>query len=216
MRLALVGVVLLLWYAATTVYTFAGKDERTPADAAIVLGAAAWGDRPSPVFRERINHAIALYEEGWVRYLLFTGGRGVKSPLAEAEVARRYAISRGVPAAAILLEDRSTNTLENLTFARQVAQANGLRSFIIVSTPYHMQRALSMAHDLGLEAYTSPTRTTRWLTPASQTYAFVRETVSYVVYLLAGPPYGTPAPLSQVPPSGGFYVRSFDHAPRFS
>lgn len=192
-RLLLAGAVLLVWYAATTVYTFADKDERAPADAAIVLGAAAWGERPSPVLRERINHAIALYEQGWVRYLIFTGGRGLKSPLTEAEVARRYALSRGVPADAIVLEDRSTNTVENLTFARQVAEERGLHSFIIVSTPYHMQRALTIAHDLGLEAYTSPTRSIRWLTPISQTYSFVRETVSYVVYLLAGQTPATPS-----------------------
>lgn len=175
-----------LWYLGAAIYIFAERDETVSADAAIVLGAAAWGQNPSPVFRERINHAIALYRQGLVQALIFTGGQGERSALSEAEVARRYALARGVPAGAIFIEDRSTNTRENLGLARAVAQAQGFQRLLIVSTPYHMRRAMHIARDLGLDAYASPTRSTRWLNPVTQTYALAREVVSYAHYLLVG------------------------------
>ena len=180
--LAALGVVLL-WYVGATIYTFAERDETVSADAAIVLGAAAWGAYPSPIFRERINHALHLYQQGYVKVILFTGGQGVKSALPEAEVARRYALARGIPDQAILVENRSTNTFENLAFAQKLADRHGLRRFLLVSTPYHMLRAAHIARDLGLEAFVSPTRTTRWISPWTQSYAFAREVGSYLHYL---------------------------------
>lgn len=165
------------------IYRYSLQDETRPADAAIVLGAAVYGERPSPVFRERINHAITLYRDGTVDTLIFTGGVGHRDELAEAEVARRYALARGVPADAILTETTSTSTLENLTNAQIVAAQNGLDSFLLVSTPFHMRRALALADDLHMEAYTSPTRTTRWISWFTQSLSFSREVVAYLAYL---------------------------------
>jgi len=163
---------------------YAQKDETRPADAAIVLGAAAYGDRPSPIFRERINHAVSLYHQGLVNTLIFTGGRNPNDPLSEAEVARNYALAQGVPAAAILIETTSTNTQENLRNAQEVAVAHNLHTFLIVSTPYHQKRALSLAKDLGLEAYSSPTRTTRWISWFSRGRNCLREVVAYMGYVV--------------------------------
>lgn len=177
-------IVLLGWYAATTVFLFSLRDETRPADAAIVLGAAVWGERPSPVFRERINHGIQLYQSGTVQTLIFTGGVGNRDELAEAEVGRNYAIARGVALVDILIETSSTSTYENLGNAQAVALENGLASFLIVSTPNHMRRALSVATDLNMEAYSSPTRTIRWISRATRTFSYVREVVAYSAYLL--------------------------------
>ena len=176
--------VLLGWYAAMTVFLFSIKDETRSADAAIVLGAAVWGERPSPVFRERINHAIQLYHDGTVPTLIFTGGVGNRDELAEAEVGRNYAIARGVDPADILLETTSTSTSENLRNARLVAQQHGLETFLIVSTPNHMRRALAVADDLHMEAYSSPTRSIRWINSATRTFSYMREVVAFSVYLL--------------------------------
>ena len=175
---------LLGWYAAMTVFLFSLRDETRPADAAIVLGAAVVRDRPSAVFRERINHAIQLYHDGTVQKLIFTGGVGNRDELAEAEVGRNYAIARGVDPADILLETNSTSTYENLLNARLVAQQNGLETFLIVSTPNHMRRALAVADDLQMEAYSSPTRSIRWISSVTRTYSYVREVVAFSVYLL--------------------------------
>jgi uncharacterized SAM-binding protein YcdF (DUF218 family) len=185
-RFGLVTAVLLglgVLIVALDVYRFSLRDETRPADAAIVLGAAVYGERPSPVFRERINHAIGLYEAGLVTHIIFTGGVGYRDALAEAEVARNYALARGVPAEAILLETTSTSTWENLTNARLVAQQQGIETVLVVSTPFHMRRALALAEDVGLEAYSSPTRTTRWISRLTQTWSFAREVVAYGVYL---------------------------------
>ncbi|MCB8979450.1 MAG: YdcF family protein [Ardenticatenaceae bacterium] len=182
---AILALTLLLgWYAATTIFLFSLRDETRPADAAIVLGAAVWGERPSPVFRERINHAIQLYHEGTVPTLIFTGGVGNQDKRAEAEVGRDYAIARGVDPADILLENTSTSTYENLRNAQEVARQNGLETFLIVSTPNHMRRALALADDLHMEAYSSPTRSIRWISNVTRTYSFVREVVAFSVYLL--------------------------------
>jgi uncharacterized SAM-binding protein YcdF (DUF218 family) len=176
--------ILLGWYAATTVFLFSLKDETRPADAAIVLGAAVVRDRPSPVFRERLNHAIQLYQTGMVERLIFTGGVGSRDELAEAEVGRNYALARGVDPDDILLEATSTSTYENLRNAQLVAQQNGLETFLIVSTPNHMRRAMAITGDLKMEAYSSPTRTIRWINNVTRTYSYMREVVAYAVYLL--------------------------------
>lgn len=176
--------ILLGWYAATTVFLFSLKDETRLADAAIVLGAAVVRDLPSPVFRERLNHAIQLYQSGTVQKLIFTGGVGNRDELAEGKVARNYAISLGVDPADILLETKSTSTYENLRNAQTVALENGLETFLIVSTPNHMRRALAIAADLNMVAYSSPTRTIRWISSFTRTYSYVREVVAYSVYLL--------------------------------
>ena len=176
--------ILLITWLAIDIYRFSQKDETRSADAAIVLGAAVYRERPSPVFRERINHAIQLYEDGYVKALIFTGGVGQRDTLSEAEVGRNYALARGVPAEAIFIETTSTNTLENLTNAHLVARENGLESFLIVSTPFHMRRAISVANDLKLEAYTSPTRSIKWISWFTQSLSFSREVAAYLAYLV--------------------------------
>lgn len=175
---------LFVLAVAFEVYRFSQLDQARPADAAIVLGAAVFRDRPSPVLRERINHAVWLYENGYVDTIIFTGGIGRNDDRSEAEVARQYALARGVPVAATLIETTSASTLENLINAQQIAAAHDLHTFLLVSTPYHMKRAMAIAEDLGMEAYTSPTRTTRWINQATQSRAYVREVAGYLAYLV--------------------------------
>ncbi|MFZ0548892.1 MAG: ElyC/SanA/YdcF family protein, partial [Candidatus Promineifilaceae bacterium] len=74
--LLLVGGLLFVLWSAVSIYVYSRRDEAQEADAAIVLGAAVFGTRPSPVLRERINHAVSLYEAGYVDKIIFTGGLG--------------------------------------------------------------------------------------------------------------------------------------------
>lgn len=196
----LIAVVLgLLWYSATAVYVAAQTPAPTralqTADAAIVLGAAAWGERPSPVLRSRIDHAVQLYRDGRVRALIFTGGVGLRSRSSEAAVAARYALDRGVPAEAILLEERSTNTVENLLFARDLAAQHGLDEFLIVSTASHMRRALFVAGQLEMQAAAAPVVGDGWLSRATRTHGYIRETFGYLAYRLLWPAFRSPADL---------------------
>ena len=177
---------LVIAYSAGSIYIYGSNKNTLTADAAIVLGAAVWGNQPSPVFRERINHGIKLYKNGDVKSLIFTGGQGESNEPAEAIVAKRYAQSQGVPEAAILTETQSRTTKQNLYYSKQVAAAHPLRRFLIVSDPLHMKRSVLMARDLGMDAYPSPTPTTRYRSLNSQFAFLVRETYFYFVYLVFG------------------------------
>ena len=122
---------VLLWVATLAGCIVAGgqPNPNARADAALVLGAAVWNGQPSPVFAERIHHAITLYQRGQVRSLVFTGGVGSGDTAAEGTVAARYAIARGVPAEAVLVEAASRTTWDNLALAQPLLAANGLRPF---------------------------------------------------------------------------------------
>ncbi len=177
------GILAGLGVTAGSITRYGERSELVHADAAIVLGAAAWGVRPSPVFRERINHAIDLYQGGYADKLLFTGGPDSRNEEAEAVVARRYAIERGVPEANILIETRSRSTEQNLAFAKQLAGEHQLHRFLVVSDPLHMRRAMQMAADLGMDAHPSPTRTSRYQGLLTRLGFLARETYFYLRYL---------------------------------
>jgi hypothetical protein len=132
------------------------------ADVAVVLGAAAWGEKPSPVFRERINHALSLYQTGVVDKLIFTGGTPKSGFTTEAEVAKKFAIKQGIKEYDIFFENRSKDTFQNLVNTRFLMKKHQLNSAIIVTDPYHTARSIAIAHDLGINATASPTPTSRY------------------------------------------------------
>lgn len=154
------------------------------ADAAIVLGAAVANSRPTPVFQGRIDHALRLYRQGRVEKILFTGGVGAGDSVAESEAAKRYAIANGVPEGDLLLEKRSKTTYENLLFASRLGHEQGLRTFLIVSDPLHMRRAMDMAADLGMTAEPSPTDSSRYRTTKSRGRFLRREIYDLLEYRL--------------------------------
>src|SRR5215510_7216212 len=132
LKLFLVLIIFTLGLFATRVYTFGNSKTDIQADAAIVLGAAVWGNQVSPVFRERINHGLDLFRQGKVRKIIFTGGQGNSNEPTEASAARAYAIQNGVNGGDVLIEQRSHTTFENLVYAKQVADANALQKVLIV------------------------------------------------------------------------------------
>ena len=185
----IVAALVLAWliFLATSIVFFASSSDAEPADAAVVLGAAVWDDRPSPVFVERINHAVELYKRGQVDKLILTGGVGVADAQAESVVAREYAVGQGVVATDILIETESHITYENLLSAKSIMEKNRIGRILVVSDPLHMRRAITMAHDLGIDAHPSPTPTTRYRTWRSQIPFLLREVYFYVGYLLTKP-----------------------------
>lgn len=181
--LVLTPVLLMAWFMARVAIYADNRDEGM-ADAAVVLGAAAWFTRPSPVFEERIKHALDLYNEGRVRAIVFTGGVGRGDTRSEAEVARNYALRRGVPESAIHVETASRSTFGNLLNARTLLERNGLKRVLLVSDPLHMRRAMTMARDLGIDARPSPTPTTRFQSFSTQFELLLKETFDYARYKL--------------------------------
>lgn len=162
--LSILSISALQAWCAWQVYQYAHAPAALPkhADAAVVLGAAAWGDKPSPVFRERINHGITLYRSNRVGKLIFTGGTPKAGYMTEAEVARRYARGHGVPNKDILLETTSRDTQQNLENTKALMYNNGLESVVIISDPYHLARAAAVADYVGLDYQTEPTPTSRY------------------------------------------------------
>jgi uncharacterized SAM-binding protein YcdF (DUF218 family) len=184
---AVVGVVLVVGYTSFRIWDQGGRDDRQPADAIVVLGAAQYDGRPSPVFRARLEHAVGLYREGLAPYLVVTGGKALGDRTTEADAARQFALERGVPPDAILIEDRSRTTLESLTAVAGLLRERGLTSAVFVSDRTHMLRVLRMARDLGIVASGSPTTTSPIdADTARRLRATAREAVALGVYFLAG------------------------------
>ena len=174
----------IAYYPALLSQQFA-EPQNIKADAAIVLGAAVWKDKPSPVFAERIKHGIQLYKNGQVPYLIFTGGLSAGDSLSESAAARQYAMAEGVPAAQILIEESSTNTWQNLVQACQLMQEHKLQKVLIVSDPLHMKRAMTMADDLRIHAISAATPTSRYVSWRSKSQSVLYEGFYYLKYKLA-------------------------------
>jgi len=171
---------------ATDIARYAKITTNENAEAALVLGAAVLGDVPSPVFEERLRHAADLYRQGRVTRIVLTGGRSPEDELTEAEAGRRWLVDYGIPADAILMEDRSRTTLENFVFSAPLLAENGIATVLVVSDPIHMRRAAEIAERTNIAALPSPTRTTRYRTLEAQLPFLLRETWLMAQYLLLG------------------------------
>ena len=167
---------------AVSIWNYGELDEKSPSDVAIVLGAAVWDGEVSPVYRERINHAITLYEEGFVDFIILTGGFGEDSYKSDSQIAKEYALSQGVPEEIILTEEKSTITEENLEFSKEIMVEKNLRTAIIVSDPLHMKRSMLMAKDYNINALSSPTTTSMYKSLKTKISFLLREEFFYVGY----------------------------------
>lgn len=110
----LLGAGALGAWAAYRIQEQGATDEQRAADVIVVLGAAQYGGRPSPVLEARIGHAVDLYEAGVAPLLIVTGGKAAGDRTTEAEAARAWAVEHGVPDSAIVAEDQGRTTLESL------------------------------------------------------------------------------------------------------
>jgi len=171
-------------YVGVSITHYAKQFTDRPSDVAIVLGAAIWQDKPSPVFQARIDHAVNLHQQGKVTYLIFTGGVGAGETLAESEVARNYAVAQGVALSDIFIETQSKITFENLVEAKALLDSHQLERVLIVSDPLHMKRAMTMAHDLKIKAASSPTPTSLYRSWRKKLDFLSREVFYYLGYLI--------------------------------
>ena len=188
-RFFLILFLLLLAYVSGQlwdIHRVGHLDRSRKADCAIVLGAAAWHDKPSPVLRERLNHAITLYQEGAVKALVLTGGYGEGADFAESEVGLEYCVKKGVPREAIRAELKSLNTIDNLKEARTIMAAEGWEDALLVSDPWHLKRARRMAYDLEMEVYVSATPSSRFRSTGAKAKFLFGEFMLYHSYLVTG------------------------------
>lgn len=161
----IVGIVLVAGMAACALY-LAGVaaeiqrqsniDDAHSADAIIVLGAAEYRGKPSPVLEARLNHALFLYLKGMAPRIITTGGAGGDPVFTEGMVGRAYLTQRGVPAEAIVVEGESESTVQSISTVAEIMRRMDLKSAIVVSDGYHIFRVKKMLESTGIKVYGSP------------------------------------------------------------
>jgi uncharacterized SAM-binding protein YcdF (DUF218 family) len=181
------GVAVVAGYATFRIWTQGQRDEQRPADAIVVMGAAQYNGRPSPLFAARLDHAVELFHAGVAKHLIVTGGKADGDRTTEAATARAYAIAHGVPGDAILGEDASRTTLESIRAVGGLLREHGLKDAVFVSDRPHMLRVLRMASDEGIAAWGSPTATSPIEhDPSRQIDATLHELGALAQYFLVG------------------------------
>jgi uncharacterized SAM-binding protein YcdF (DUF218 family) len=163
---AWVGVVVAVWFVGT-------QDQAGPVDAIVVLGAAQYNGRPSPVFRARLDHAATLYRARHAPVVLVTGGIGRGDTLSEAAVGARYLAARGLPATAVIALPAGADTYASLAEVGGWFRGRGSRRVLLVSDAFHLLRLRMLAVRLALEPSTTPA-------PESPITASPRRHLAYV------------------------------------
>ena len=184
---ALLAVFLLVSSTALAIWWNARQDSRPQSDAIVVLGSAQYNGVPSSIFEARLEHAVALYENGVAPVIVTVGGKATGDQFTEAEAGRDYLANAGVPSDALLAVPEGVDTLESMRAVSTGFDEHGWSSAVLVTDPWHAMRAERMAQDAGIEAESSPTRQG----PAVQTRAtqfryILRETAAYLVYRATG------------------------------
>jgi uncharacterized SAM-binding protein YcdF (DUF218 family) len=155
--LILLAAVSIYTVALVTVLVVSQQDQRRAVDAIVVLGAAQYNGRPSPVLRARLDHALRLYNEGYAPRIVVTGGVGRGDTTSEAIVGRHYLLARDVEPGDVVVQAQGRSTQASMTAVADWLEAEGLHSVLLVSDPFHMYRLRLEARRTNLEAYTSPT-----------------------------------------------------------
>lgn len=168
------------------IYSYSFKYSEEISDVAIVLGAGTNCGKVSPVFKERINHSIYLYNEKKIKMIILTGGYSDGQSQSDSEIAKKYLLSQGVPKQVILIERKSRYTFENLIESEQIMDSLGLKSALIISDPLHMKRSIELAEKLKIDCKPSPTKTTMYRSFLPRAKSLMYETFYYSLGEIAG------------------------------
>lgn len=165
------------------VWQVARDDDQTTADVVLVLGAAQYDGTPSKVLEARLRHAKSLYDDRVAPYIVTTGGNQPGDNYTEASAGVRWLTENGVPENRIIAVGKGNDTLGSLRAAAEQIHARGWRTAVIVSDPWHSLRARTMASDVGLDAWTSPTHSGPIVqTRATQVRYILYETAALLYY----------------------------------
>lgn len=179
----------LLAITAAAVWRSAHTDEASRidhVDVVIVLGAAQYAGRPSPVFEARLRHGELLFDRGFSDRVLVVGAGQPGDVTTEADAGRRWLLDHGLPDGQVFAAPHGTTTFESLQSAARFMRAHDLRTAFLVSDPWHNLRVRRMARDLGITAYVSAT----WYSAARSHWTrlsgYTRETFAYLYYRVLG------------------------------
>jgi uncharacterized SAM-binding protein YcdF (DUF218 family) len=173
------------WFA-TQVERQATRDEAHPADIILVLGAAEYRGRPSPVLRARLNHALDLYRQRMAPRILTTGGAGGDPVFTEGSVGRDYLTAQGVPPEDVVVEGEGSTTVASIALAGEIMRRMGMRSAIVVSDGYHIYRVKKMLERDGMTVYGSP-RAERVRDNLQERWNYIKQAVGYMLWSVGVP-----------------------------
>ncbi len=162
----------------------ADRDEARDADAIIVFGAAEYAGKPSPVYRARLDHGLALYQQGLAPFVITTGGHGADEHFTEGGVGRSYLMAAGVPEAKLIAETQSDDTSDSAERVAIIMKANNLKSCLAVSDGYHIHRIKLMMAEQGITAYGAPRPLAKPLSTTARASLFLREVLSLTLWRL--------------------------------
>jgi len=184
---AVLAAVLLIASTALAIWWTARQDSRPASDAIVVLGSAQYNGVPSSIFEARLEHAIALYEDGVAPVIVTVGGKADGDQFAEAEAGRDYLAGSGIPDEALLAVPEGVDTLESIRAVSAAFAERGWSRTVLVSDPWHAMRAERMAEDAGLDAVSSPTRQGPAVQTRTTQFRYIlRETAAYLLYRVTG------------------------------
>ena len=176
-----VAPLIYIAYVARRIELQSTRDEARPADVILVLGAAEYRGRPSPVLKARLDHALELYFRRLAPRIMTTGGAGGDPVFTEGAVGRSYLASHGIPAEAIIVENEGETTVHSIALAGEILRRMGLRSVIVVSDGYHIYRVKKMLESIGLEVYGSP-RPERSQGAMHDGWNYVKQAIGYLLW----------------------------------
>ncbi|HMF77742.1 MAG TPA: YdcF family protein [Bryobacteraceae bacterium] len=190
MKRAVAGLVLLspilllayLFHLAGDIKAQSTLDEARPADVIVVLGAAEYNGKPSPVLQARLNHALMLYEKRLSHYILTTGGAGGDPKFTEGEVGRAYLIKHGVPSEAIIAETLGSTTAQSLTGAAETMHRMNLHSCVVVSDGYHIYRSKRLLQSQNIKVYGSPRPTAGSLSEWQLRWLYLKQACGFALW----------------------------------
>jgi uncharacterized SAM-binding protein YcdF (DUF218 family) len=184
---AVLAVVLLVGSTALAIWYTARGDERSPADAIIVLGSAQYNGVPSSIFEARLEHAFKLYQAGVAPVVVTVGGKRAGDQFTEAEAGAQYLADSGIPSDALLALPTGVDTLESMRAAAAAFRERDWHSAVLVTDPWHSMRTQRMAEDAGIEAESSPTRQGPAVYSRTTQFRYIlRETAAYLLYRATG------------------------------
>lgn len=171
---------------AITIYNYSFEYSEEKSDVAIVLGAGTDKGVVSPIFKERLNHSVYLFNENRVDMILLTGGYGDKQNQSDSYLAKHYLLSQGIPNEVILIEEKSRYTIENLSESIKIMDSLGLKSALIVTDPLHMKRSIELAKKIKIDCEPSPTKTTMYRSFFPKTKSLLYEAFYYSLGQITG------------------------------
>ncbi len=180
------AVALYIAYVSRRIEIQSTRDEARPADVILVLGAAEYRGRPSPVLKARLDHALELYRRQLAPRIMTTGGAGGDPVFTEGAVGRTYLTSHGVPSEAIIVETEGETTVHSIALAGEILHRMDLHSVIVVSDGYHIYRVKKMLQFRGLKVYGSP-RKEHFPDPVRERWNYVKQAVGYLLWRIGVP-----------------------------